>query len=1123
MPQDELPPGAKPPRLEPVPKGAAGLRDELGRLLSLLGPPGQEELALARLVRSEAHYRTLFETAADAIFILAEGRVLDCNPSALTVFRCNRKEIIGHELAALAFVDQGEEGPSPAALAEHLRLAQAGQPQALAWRLKRCDGGVFAAEVSLNRLEMEGQPYLLAVVRDVSDRVAAESALRKSEERFRRLSEHAPVIIYTLDESGAFTYVNPAWAAHLGHLPAQVLGRYFVDFAPPERAAELAELFKRIRDGKLTLEITGELLHQDGSRRTLAMSGAPYQDDRGSVIGMVGMLKDVTEQVRAERALMKSQQRLTSVLDNAPDPMIIYDLAGRLQYLNPAFTRVLGWRPEELIGQAPDFVPEEEAAPSQRFYDRVRGGETVQSFYTRRRTKDGRLVHVSLSAAPQLDDQGRVSAMIVTLRDITQRTLAMQALKKSEASLARAQKMASLGNWELTLATGELICSREVYRIYGITPAPSRLTLDMFMQSVHADDRDMVLEHLEAVVHLARPLSLEHRIVRPGGEERVVFQQAESVRDHQGRPVRLVGAVQDITQRRRSEEQMRLLARVFEHTVEGIVVTDAQGAIQMINRAFSQITGFSAAEAVGGNPSILNSRRHPAEFFAAMWRELQDEGHWQGEIWNRRKNGEAYPEWLTITAIKDAQGRTAHYVGVFHDITEAKRSQEQISYQAYHDALTGLPNRQLFNDRLKVALAQAQRRGRGLAILFLDLDNFKTINDSLGHATGDLLLVEAAKRLVRWVRDEDTVARLGGDEFIMLLSAVSEPDAAGQVAERILESLSEPMQVNDQELYITVSVGITLYPYDGLDPQTLISNADLAMYRAKSDGRNNYKLFAPAMNQAVVHRMELERSLRQALLKNEFEVYYQPKVELASGRMVGLEALVRWQRPGHGLVAPAEFIPLAEETGLIVPIGHWVLKTACARTKLWLDLGHRDLRVAVNLSPRQFTQRNLVQMVAEVLADTGLPPDSLELEVTESVLMHSVEEAIATMEELNAMGVRLFMDDFGRGYSSLYHLKRFPMQALKIDRSFVQDVTSNPSDASIVNTIINMGRSLNLQVVAEGVETREQLEFLRDNQCDQMQGFLFSRPVPAEEIERLLGQTGLVYWPLSGSAPGDPL
>ncbi|MFZ5586688.1 MAG: PAS domain S-box protein [Thermodesulfobacteriota bacterium] len=1122
MSQDRLPPGVAPPPRDPAPEGAAKLKSDINHLLAVLGPPGQEELSLARLVRSEAHYRTLFETAADAIFILADGRVLDCNPSALAIFRCSRQEIVGRELGDLSFVSQAGGAPAPETVAEFVRLAQAGQPQAFAWSLRRCDGNDFAAEISLNRLEMEGQPYLLAVVRDVSDRVAAETRLRRSEERFRRLSENAPVIIYTLNGAGAFTYVNPAWAARLGHAPDQVLGRYFVDFAPPERAGELALLFKRIRDQKAVLETTGELLHQNGSRRIFAMSGAPYLDDQGRVIGMVGMLKDVTEQVRAEQALVESERRLRSVLENAPDPVAIYDLAGRFQYLNPAFTRVLGWRPEELIGKKPDFVPDEEMEASRRFYQRVLAGETVHSFSTRRRTKEGRLVHVSLSAAPQRDNQGRVSGMIVTLRDITQRTLATQALKKSEASLARAQKMASLGNWELTLASGELSCSQEVYRIYGIAPGPERITLDMFMQSVHAEDRDMVREHLEAVVHLRRPLSLEHRIVRPGGEERVVFQQAEVEQDAQGVPVKLVGAVQDITQRRRSEEQMRLLARVFEHTVEGIVVTDALGRIQMVNRAFTQITGYSSVEAVGQDPRMLNSHRHPAEFFAQMWRDLTDKGHWQGEIWNRRKNGEAYPEWLTITAIKDAQGRTAHYVGVFHDITEAKRSQEQISYQAYHDALTGLPNRQLFNDRLKVALAQAQRRGRGLAVLFLDLDNFKHINDSLGHAMGDLLLVEAARRLVRWVRDEDTVARLGGDEFIMLLSAVGEPDAAGQVADRILESLSEPMQVGGQELYITASIGITLYPYDGGDPQTLVANADLAMYRAKSDGRNNYKLFTPAMNQVVVHRMEMERSLRQALAKGEFAVYYQPKVELAGGRMVGLEALVRWQRPGHGLVAPAEFIPLAEETGLIVPIGQWVLRTACAHAKRWHDMGHAGLRVAVNLSPRQFTQRNLVQMVAEALAETGLTPDCLELEVTESVLMHSVEDAIATMEQLNAMGVRLFMDDFGRGYSSLYHLKRFPMQALKIDRSFVQDVTSNPSDASIVNTIINMGRSLNLQVVAEGVETPEQLEFLRDNQCDQMQGFLFSRPVPAEEIERMLKQTVVVHWPPAGE-PGEPL
>ncbi len=954
-------------------------QESLETLRELLSSPGKASLALERLLLREAHYRTLFETANDAILVLADGLVLDCNPRALATFASPRERLVGCSLADLSSPEPPEGQPARPPVEERMALAQAGDTQFFDWRFQRLDHSQFEAEVSLNRLVLAGQEYLLAVVRDITSRKRTEESLRASEERFRSLSQNAPDIIYTLGQDGVFTYVNPAWRRILGHAPEEVLGRFFVDFVLPEDRVFFREAFRRIRDDQEILQISRCLLHQDGSRRLFSMSGSPNLDAQGRVIGMVGMLKDVSKRAAAE-----------------------------------------------------------------------------------------------------------------------------QALRKSQASLARAQQMAHLGSWEMDLASGEMSCSDEVFHIYGIPGSQAPVNLKRFMQSVHAEDRPLVQRHLELAPSLESPQGLEHRIVRPDGQTRVVYQLAELLRDSQGRPQRLVGAVQDITERRRSEEHMHLLARIFENTVEGILVTDANGVISMVNRAFSNITGFSAEEAIGQTPRLLSSQRQGREFFEQMWQSLLRQGYWQGEIWNRRKNGEAYPEWLAITAITDPQGRTAHYVGVFHDITEIKRNEEQISFQAYHDALTGLPNRLLFKDRLNMALAHAHRQREGLALLFLDLDDFKNINDSLGHAMGDQLLQAVSRRLVRWVRDEDSVARLGGDEFIMLLVGTHTPDYAVQVASRILETMAEPLRVHGQEFYVTASIGITVYPHDGQDAETLVANADTAMYRAKADGRNNYKLFTPAMNQEVVKRMELERSLRRALREGEFVMHYQPKVELVSGRVVGVEALIRWQRPGLGLVPPAEFIPVDEETGLIVPIGEWVLFTACRAAQGWRRQGFSDLRVAVNLSPRQFRQRNLVQLVSRALAESGLPAHCLELEVTESVVMHSVEDAILTLEHLSQLGVHLFMDDFGRGYSSLYYLKRFPMHALKIDRSFVSDIVNNPGDASIVDTIISMSRSLNLKVVAEGVETQEQLDFLKGLRCDQMQGFLFSRPLPLEELEALL-------------------
>ncbi len=549
-------------------------------------------------------------------------------------------------------------------------------------------------------------------------------------------------------------------------------------------------------------------------------------------------------------------------------------------------------------------------------------------------------------------------------------------------------------------------------------------------------------------------------------------------------------------------QQTRLLEQVLESISEGIAVTDPQGCIEMVNASFCTLTGLSGAAARGENIHHINCHEEAELKFAYIFSVLGNQGVWGGEMVHQRADGHQFHQWLSVARMDGGHGE--RLVWALRDISQIKSSEEQITYLAYHDALTALPNRRLFNDRLEVAIATASRKNQRLALLFLDLDNFKHINDGLGHAAGDELLQETARRLRRKVREEDTVARLGGDEFILLLVGIQEAEYAAVVAQRILDDLARPFLLRGKELYLSASVGVTLFPDDGSEAESLVSNADMAMYRAKTAGRNNYKLFTPALNEKVQRRMALEGALRQAIGNQEFLVHYQPKVELAGGRVVGMEALVRWERPGHGLVSPGEFIPLAEDTGQIVAIGRWVLDQACRQAQAWNQGGHRDLAVSVNLSPRQFQQKDLVPMVTETLGASGLDPRNLELEVTESMLMSSVDEAIVTLGELSDLGVRLSMDDFGKGYSNLYYLKRFPMDTLKIDRSFVQDVATEPDDASIVDTIINMSKSLGLKVIAEGVENHDQLRFLKERRCDQMQGYLFSRPLPSEGISQML-------------------
>jgi diguanylate cyclase (GGDEF)-like protein/PAS domain S-box-containing protein len=564
----------------------------------------------------------------------------------------------------------------------------------------------------------------------------------------------------------------------------------------------------------------------------------------------------------------------------------------------------------------------------------------------------------------------------------------------------------------------------------------------------------------------------------------------------------------EVEERKRAEMELQLAAEVFEHSLEGITITDRAGNILKVNPAFTAITGYSQEEVLGRNPRVLKSDRHDENFYQEMWRGLLADGRWEGEIWNRRKSGESYPEWLSISAVKDAAGRTTHYVAVFHDITEAKESEEQIRFQAYHDALTGLPNRLLLKDRLAVAINHAQRSDGKVAVLFLDLDNFKNINDSLGHIVGDWLLQSVAYRLLKLMRDEDTVARLGGDEFVVMIEDVVNVREAVLVAQRIIAAFAAPVVVGSHELFVTPSMGITLFPDDGRDPDTLIKNADLAMYQAKAAGRNDYRLFTSQMNENVTRRLALEGRLRKAVENGELIPFLQPKIDFANGRVNGMEALARWPQEDGGLVSPAEFIPLAEETGLIIPLGEIILERACLAARRLADAGHPDLALAVNLSPKQFRQPDLVARILAILARTGLPPRQLELEITETTLMTDIDKTVGKLRELAEHGIGLAVDDFGTGYSSLFYLKHFPLRALKIDQSFVRDITRDENDANIVRTVIALAHNFNLEVVAEGVETREQLAFLRTHRCHTAQGFLFSRPLAEAGFLDYLRSTG---------------
>jgi diguanylate cyclase (GGDEF)-like protein/PAS domain S-box-containing protein len=548
---------------------------------------------------------------------------------------------------------------------------------------------------------------------------------------------------------------------------------------------------------------------------------------------------------------------------------------------------------------------------------------------------------------------------------------------------------------------------------------------------------------------------------------------------------------------------LRLASAVVDNTSEGIVVTDASNTIIEVNQAYCNITGYEREELLGRNPSINKSDFHDAAFYQSMWTDLLEKGSWSGEIWDRRKDGSIFPKWLSINAIKDEADVVENYVGVFTDITKIKETERKLEELAYYDPLTGLPNRTLFHDRLRREMANSDRTGNKAALMFIDLDRFKYVNDTLGHKAGDALLIQVSKQLADGVRETDTVARLGGDEFTVILGGLSDTLNVGRIAQGYIERMQQPFQIEGQEVYVGASIGICIYPDDGEDEETLNKNADIAMYEAKSAGRGQFHFFHPGMDAANSQRMILEGNLRRALVENQLRVFYQPKVDLASNTIVGMEALVRWMHPEDGLISPADFVPIAEENGMIVMIDQFVMREACRQIRLWRQEG-ASYRVAVNLSALQFKQKNLVEYIEDLLAEHELDPAALELEITESAIMDDPASAAQLITKLRKIGLYISVDDFGTGYSSLAYLKKFPINALKIDQSFVRDLTWDSDDAAIVRSIITLSASLNLGVVAEGVETLEQKAFLLEHGCRLVQGYLFSKPLPADEMTAFL-------------------
>ncbi|PBJ05728.1 EAL domain-containing protein [Pseudomonas sp. ACN5] len=846
------------------------------------------------------------------------------------------------------------------------------------------------------------------------------------------------------------------------------------------------------------------------------------QDDYKSVILSI---TDITSRKLIELSLQEREGFWSDVVRTVPDHLYVQDvISQRMIYSNHHLGQTLGYNRTELHQMGEYFWeillhPEDaDYYHRSRQIQRQAGYRQLMQCQLRFRHRDGQWRRFEIrEQALARDNEDQVTRIIGVAKDITDQIEASESLRDSE----QRYRMLAESISDVIFSTDNRLnlnyVSPSVQAVLGYDAEwifqngwqstianPQQLTgiyhlMDRVSKALDQPDQLAVLRsQVQTQLFLFDCLRADGRKIPI--ELRLVL-----VWDEHGTFEGVLGVGRDISQQRRAEKDLRMAATVFEHSTSAILITDPAGYIVQANEAFSRVSGYAVEQVLDQLPNMLTVDEQQEAHLRYVLKQLGQHSTWEGEVWLKRRNGEHYPAWVGITAVLDDEGDLASYVCFFSDISERKASEQRIHRLAYYDALTHLPNRTLFQDRLYTALQSAERQKSWVVLMFLDLDRFKPINDSLGHAAGDRMLKEMATRLLGCVDDDDTVARMGGDEFTLLLQPRANREIALNraihVAEQILASLVKPFVLEGREFFVTASIGIALSPQDGNELSQLMKNADTAMYHAKERGKNNFQFYQADMNASALERLELESDLRHALEQNEFVLYYQPQFSGDGKRLTGAEALLRWRHPRRGLVPPGDFIPVLEELGLVVDVGDWVISEACRQLKAWHQARVRVPKVSVNISARQFSDGQLGTRIATILKETGLPPACLELELTESILMREVSEAMQILDGLKNLGLSIAVDDFGTGYSSLNYLKQFPIDVLKIDRTFVDGLPSGEQDAQIARAIIAMAHSLNLAVIAEGVETHEQLDFLREHGCDEVQGYLFGRPMPAGRFE----------------------
>jgi len=955
--------------------------------------------------------------------------------------------------------------------------------------------------IRFSRRDLEILEFVAEHVASAIEQKRKDDAVRVSERRYRQMFENNRAVQLVIDPTtGAIVDANMAACDFYGYMPDELRAMRVWDINVMGEQGVRDEMDNAARQERSYFIFRH--MRSNGEVRDVEVHSGPI--DVGDRKLLYSIIHDITERKRAEQALIESEEKYRNIFDFASIGIYQATNEGRFITANRTLAVMLGYDSvEELLQQAPAYDID------------LSVEDRPHNYEVEWKRKDGSPIWVQINAHALYSSKGALY-FEGFVDDVTERKLAEQRLATSNAQRIAVLDAATRASIIATNPDGTIaVFNTGAERLLGYTAEEmigKRRLLDLHVAAELSEhlaglQRDLQRSVADFEILTARAASegLEERewsYVKKNGQTLTVHVAVTAIRADDGSITGFLHVGTDVTARKHAEEMLRNQLAAMQASMDGIGILDHRLDFTYANDALARLFGFSDAhDVVGKNLCDLYEPPEQVRFVTIIMPQVLQRGRWRGEASGRRRDGAQFPQEISLTSL-DGGG----FVCVVRDITERTYAEEQIKHLAYHDALTGLPNRLLFKDRVTVALSHAQRDNSRLAVLFLDLDRFKVINDSLGHNIGDQLLQAVASRIQSCVRDSDTLARLGGDEFTLLLPNLVRSDDAAPIAEKILDAVRQPFHIEGREFYITTSIGISLYPEDGSDAETLIKNADTAMYQAKEQGRDNYQLFNAFVNARALQRIAIEHGLRRALAAEELEVHYQPIYDFRSGRISGMEALLRWNHPDLGAIPPSIFIPLAESMGAMVPIGTWVLRTACAQAKAWHDAGFRSLSLAVNLSVTQLHQGDLVERVKQILDETHLPPRLLELEITESSAMMSPETSIRTLYDLKKIGIRISLDDFGTGHSSLSYLKRFPIDTLKIDQSFVRDINSDPDTAAIVTAIIAMAHSLLLKVIAEGVELTEQANFLRRYGCDQMQGYLVKAPVAPGEFVTILEQ-----------------